>query len=139
MSTTTKQQIVGALRNLGVSQGTILLVHSSLSSMGRVDGGANTVIDALLEALGPDGTLLMPTHPARDGHTFDPEFFQRIATKKNWGAGGRGIALIYALAEHIIHGDYQSLEALTRYLYFANWQQLLTFMYQQLDLAPQPA
>jgi len=47
------------------------MVHSSLSSLGEVDGGADTVIDALLEALGPKGTLLMPTHPARDGHIFD--------------------------------------------------------------------
>jgi hypothetical protein len=33
---------------------------------------------------------------------------------------------------------FNDLRALTRYLYFANWQQLLTFMYQRLDLAPQP-
>ena len=29
-------------------------------------------------------------------------------------------------------------QANRRYLYFANWQTLLTFMYQQLDLAPKP-
>jgi hypothetical protein len=33
---------------------------------------------------------------------------------------------------------FNDLRALTRYLYFANWQQLLTFMYQRLDLAPVP-
>jgi hypothetical protein len=33
---------------------------------------------------------------------------------------------------------FNDLRALTRYLYFANWQQLLTFMYQRLDLAPEP-
>jgi hypothetical protein len=33
---------------------------------------------------------------------------------------------------------FNDLRALTRYLYFANWQQLLTFMYQQLELAPEP-
>ena len=48
-------------------------MHASLSSLGQVDGGADTVIDALLEALGSEGTLLMPTHPARDGRTFDPD------------------------------------------------------------------
>lgn len=31
---------------------------------------------------------------------------------------------------------FNDLRALTRYLYFANWQQLLTFMYQQLEIAP---
>jgi hypothetical protein len=33
---------------------------------------------------------------------------------------------------------FNDLRALTRYLYFSNWQQLLTFMYQRLDLAPEP-
>jgi hypothetical protein len=33
---------------------------------------------------------------------------------------------------------FNDLRALTRYLYFPSWQQLLTFMYQQLDLAPMP-
>jgi len=34
---------------------------------------------------------------------------------------------------------FNDLRALTRYLYFTSWQQLLAFMYQRLDLAPQPA
>jgi len=54
-------EIVNGLRQLGVNAGDILLVHSSLKSLGRVEGGADTVIDALLEALGPGGTLLMPS------------------------------------------------------------------------------
>lgn len=52
--------IFADLRKLGVSQGDTLLVHSSLRSLGHVDGGAETVIAALREALGEDGTLLMP-------------------------------------------------------------------------------
>ncbi|MFC2046365.1 hypothetical protein ACFLTC_02450 [Chloroflexota bacterium] len=31
---------------------------------------------------------------------------------------------------------FNDLRALTRYLYFASWQDMLTFMYQRLDLAP---
>lgn len=46
---------------LGVPQGGKVLVHSSLSSLGHVDGGADTVIDSLLAVLGPTGTLLVPT------------------------------------------------------------------------------
>jgi len=45
---------------VGVRPGGVLLVHSSLSSLGPVPGGAKTVVQGLLEALGPDGTLLMP-------------------------------------------------------------------------------
>ena len=57
----TKQDIVAGLRDLGVSQGAIVLAHSSLSSFGHVEGGAEAVIDALLEAVGPLGTVLVPT------------------------------------------------------------------------------
>ena len=32
---------------------------------------------------------------------------------------------------------FNDLRALTRYLYFPSWQELLAFMYQQLDLAPE--
>jgi aminoglycoside 3-N-acetyltransferase len=40
-------------------------VHSSLSVIGYVDGGADAVIDALLETVGPSGTILMPTYALR--------------------------------------------------------------------------
>ncbi len=50
------------LRRLGVRWGGILLVHSSLSSLGYVRGGAQTVINSMLQVLGPSGTLVLPTH-----------------------------------------------------------------------------
>ena len=50
------------LRALGVTPGMVVLAHSSLSAMGWVCGGPVAVILALQEALGPDGTLVMPTH-----------------------------------------------------------------------------
>lgn len=47
-------------RALGVREGDLLLVHSSLRSLGRVPGGSETVLDALRAAIGTVGTLLFP-------------------------------------------------------------------------------
>jgi aminoglycoside 3-N-acetyltransferase len=54
----TGSRIAGDLRTLGVPAGRPLLVHASLSKIGYVQGGARTVINALLKVLGPDGTLV---------------------------------------------------------------------------------
>ncbi len=65
------------LIRLGVEPGTILVVHSSLSSLGWVQGGAPSVVRALLGALGEAGTLAMPAATPRVGDpgapVFDPE------------------------------------------------------------------
>ena len=45
---------------LGIKAGDVLMVHSSLKSMGQVEGGAETVIAALREVLGKEGTLMLP-------------------------------------------------------------------------------
>ena len=50
-----------ALREIGVKEGDILLVHSSLSKCGYIAGGAKTLIRTLSEAVGPDGAILFPT------------------------------------------------------------------------------
>src|SRR5574339_918011 len=57
----TFEQMVEGFRELGVQEGDALLVHSSSKSFGPVDGGPQTVVDALEKALGPEGTLIMPT------------------------------------------------------------------------------
>lgn len=49
------------LHNIGLNKGDNLIVHSSLGSLGSVEGGAPTVIRALLNALGEKGTLVMPS------------------------------------------------------------------------------
>ena len=55
-------RIAEDLRSLGVREGATLLVHSSLSSLGFVVGGGASVIRALRAVIGPDGTLVLPTH-----------------------------------------------------------------------------
>ena len=56
-----RARLAADLRSAGVRPGCPLLIHTSLSTVGHVPGGADTVIDALLEAVGPKGTLVLPT------------------------------------------------------------------------------
>lgn len=58
-----KNDLVAQLRKLGVQEGDVLLVHSSLSKIGYVEDGAQTVVNALIEAVGLEGHILMPTSP----------------------------------------------------------------------------
>ncbi len=78
-------QIAGEVRTAGVVSGGVLLVHSSLRSLGHVPGGAATVIAGLRQALGPGGTLLMP---ALSYATVTPERprFDLVLTPSNVGA-----------------------------------------------------
>ncbi len=57
----TKKDLVKSFKELGLEAGDVLLVHSSYKSFGGVEGGPQTVIDALLEVLGSEGTLVVPT------------------------------------------------------------------------------
>jgi aminoglycoside 3-N-acetyltransferase len=56
----TVESLVADLRALGVSAGALVLVHSSLSRLGYVAGGAPAVVRALLAAVDPGGTIVMP-------------------------------------------------------------------------------
>lgn len=60
MTTVDRERICADLRGLGLSAGDSLMLHSSLRSLGWVEGGADTVVDAILEVIGSDGTLLTP-------------------------------------------------------------------------------
>ena len=76
-----KDRIVEDLTKLGIIDGDTLYVHSSLKSIGFVQGGADTVIEALLEAVGSNGTLVLPAfsvlgsmlETVKSGRTFDPK------------------------------------------------------------------
>src|SRR3954452_12147705 len=62
------------LRRLGLRRGATVLVHSSLSRIRHVEGGAETVIDALIDSVTPGGTVLFPTLTGteRDGPDCPP-------------------------------------------------------------------
>jgi aminoglycoside 3-N-acetyltransferase len=55
------EDLIERFRSLGLREGNIVIIHSSFKSFGGVEGGPQTVIDALLKVLGKEGTLIMPT------------------------------------------------------------------------------
>ncbi|HEX8514814.1 MAG TPA: AAC(3) family N-acetyltransferase [Bacteroidia bacterium] len=61
----TKDYIKAELAGMGIRKGDSVLVHSSMSKIGFVEGGAATIISALQECVGEEGTLLFPVFPAR--------------------------------------------------------------------------
>jgi aminoglycoside 3-N-acetyltransferase len=77
----TQPMLVADLTALGVQPGMVLVVHSSLSSLGWVNGGAAAVILALEEVLTPAGTLVMPTHSSDQS---DPANWQNPPAPEAW-------------------------------------------------------
>lgn len=60
------------LRALGVEAGGVLLVHTSFRAVRPVAGGPEGLIEALRAALGPEGTLVMPSWTGNPDEPFDP-------------------------------------------------------------------
>ena len=53
--------LINAFKKIGIKDGSVLEVHSSLSSFGYVEGGAHAVISALKKACGKNGSIFMPS------------------------------------------------------------------------------
>lgn len=91
-----KEDIKAALEQVGVQSGQAIMVHTSLSSLGFVCGGAQMVIEALIESVGEEGTIMMPTQswknldPEAGVHWEEPkEWWQTI--RDNWPAYDKDI------------------------------------------------
>jgi aminoglycoside 3-N-acetyltransferase len=67
-----RDDLAAQLRALGVEEGGVLLVHTSFRALRPVQGGPLGLIEALRAALGPDGTLVMPSWMGNDDEPFDP-------------------------------------------------------------------
>jgi aminoglycoside 3-N-acetyltransferase len=75
MKEVTRQQVVEALKAVGVQPGDGLLVHSALQFLGRPMGGVGMYFEALLQSLALNGTVVVPTFNfafAR-GEAYDPQ------------------------------------------------------------------
>ncbi len=78
----THHDIVLSLQHLGVVRGAVIEVHSSLSAFGWVEGGAATVIDTLVDVVGPEGTLIMSAYPVSPAVPLSDEERDRRITWK---------------------------------------------------------
>lgn len=67
-----RSEVADQLRTLGIWPGDVLLVHTSFRAVRPIEGGPVGLIDALRAALGPDGTLVMPSWTGDDEMPFDP-------------------------------------------------------------------
>jgi len=77
----TRESLGRDLRDLGLHAGQTVIVHSSLSSIGWVCGGPVAVIQALMDVLTPDGTLIMPAH---SGELSEPAEWQHPPVPAEW-------------------------------------------------------
>ncbi len=66
-------EVAKQLQALGVEQGGVLLVHTSFRATRPVEGGPLGLIRALRDALGPQGTLVMPSWTGSDDEPFEPK------------------------------------------------------------------
>lgn len=86
-----REDLVRGLREAGLEEGRAVFAHASLKKFGFVMGGAETVIRAILEVIGSEGTLMMPSQtwknldPSTGVHWEEPEAWWPVI-RDNWPA-----------------------------------------------------
>lgn len=70
----TKQSLIAQLESAGIDRLGTVLIHSSMKKIGDVEGGADTVLDALSEYM-KDGLLVLPTHTWSYINADNPKFY----------------------------------------------------------------
>ncbi|WP_335870798.1 aminoglycoside N(3)-acetyltransferase [Bacillus sp. 2205SS5-2] len=77
----TKQTLIDDLKRIGVQKGDYLMVHSSLSSLGWVCGGEQAVVEALLEVVTEEGSIIMSTQSSNNS---DPTYWENPPVPEDW-------------------------------------------------------
>lgn len=77
----TRERLSRDFEALGVEPGMCLLVHCSMSNIGWIPGGAQLLVETLLDYLGKDGTLMVPTHTT---HLSDPITWEAPPVPADW-------------------------------------------------------
>ncbi|RGP78938.1 aminoglycoside n [Fusarium longipes] len=77
----TRSSLTNDLRNLGLKKGNNVLVHCSLSKIGWINGGAETLTHCLLDILTPQGTLVVPTQTSSNS---DPALWIDPPVPQDW-------------------------------------------------------
>jgi aminoglycoside 3-N-acetyltransferase len=72
MTSLDSNHIIAQLLGLGIEPGGVLVVHTAFSKVAPLEGGPLGLINAIRVALGPEGTLVMPSMSDDDDHPFDP-------------------------------------------------------------------
>ena len=118
--------LLNTFESIGIRKGDTLLVHSSLSSFGYVEGGEQTVIEALLASVGISGNVFVPTLTGKpsDGPTNPPVFdvkkspcwtgripseFMKLSEAKRSLHPTHSLAGIGLLVDYLIKGHEDSL------------------------------
>lgn len=76
-----KEDLIKGFKDIGVKEGQSIMVHTSLKSLGFVCGGAQIVIEALIQCVGNEGTIMMPTQSWKN---LDPEEGVHWEEPKEW-------------------------------------------------------
>jgi len=76
-----KHTLQQQLHTLGIAAGDNIIVHASLKSMGWIAGGAQAVVEALMEAVTPNGTIVMPSQSTENS---DPIYWMNPPVPEEW-------------------------------------------------------
>lgn len=85
----TSDDFKGALSRIGIAKGDLIMVHSSLSALGYVQGGPSSIVDTLMDVITRNGTILMPAYPFQGSmleHFSSKPVFQVSEDKSYMGA-----------------------------------------------------